>query len=160
MRLYFTSLLAFGLVPACLAAPETAPAPQWSPDQQAIIALIEHGPMGIETDFEAWESKYHEDWTVWFPGQETVRAKGPHMTLVRDYIGSGAKVISYEAQFADIAVFGDTALARFNAVERLENPDGSPRVVYYGGTDLLIRVDDTWKVRTTTVSLMDPPEME
>lgn len=160
MRHLSVLLLTSTLTPACLAAPEAVPAPQWSSDQQAIIALLEHGPMGIETDFEAWERKYHEDWTVWFPGQETVRAKPSHMAAVRDYIGGGAKVISYDAQFADIAIFGDTALARFNALEKLENPDGSPRTVYYGGTDLLLRVGDEWKVRTTTVSLMDPPETD
>ncbi|WP_273184511.1 DUF4440 domain-containing protein [Hyphomonas adhaerens] len=76
------------------------------------------------------------------------------MQLVRDYIEGGARVVSYEAAFADITVLGDTALARFNATESLLEADGSPRTVRYAGTDYLVRVDGTWKVRATTVAFL------
>ena len=132
--------------------------PHWTPDQQEIIALLENGPMGIESNFEAWENEFHEDWTVWFVGQPEVRAKPGHMAGVRDYIGRGAKVISYTAQFADIAVRGDTAVARFNALEELQNPDGSPRTVNYASTDYLVKVDGEWKIRTTTVAHLPQEE--
>ncbi len=124
----------------------------WTPEQKAIIALLENGPMGIESNFEAWEKEFHEDWTVWFVGQPQVRAKPGHMADVRDYIGRGARVISYTAQFADIAVNGDTAVARFNAIEKLQNPDGSLRTVNYASTDYLVKVDGEWKIRATTVA--------
>ncbi len=150
--------LLLGLAAAGPVSAQTAPTSQWTPGQLEIIALLDDGPMGIETDFEAWESDFHEDWTVWFPGQPAARAKAPHMADVRDYIASGAKVVSYQADFADIAIVGDTALVRFNAVETLEEPDGAPRVVRYASTDFLVRVDGEWKVRATTVSLMDAPE--
>lgn len=132
--------------------------PRWTPEQQEIIALLENGPMGIETNFEAWENEFHEDWTVWFVGQPEVRAKPGHMAGVRDYIGRGAKVISYTAQFADIAIKGDTAVARFNAIEKLQNPDGSPRTVNYASTDYLVRVDGEWKIRATTVAHLPQDE--
>ncbi|MCB2113521.1 MAG: nuclear transport factor 2 family protein [Parvularculaceae bacterium] len=132
--------------------------PRWTAEQQEIIALLENGPMGIETDFEAWENEFHKDWTVWFVGQPEARAKPGHMASVRDYIGRGAKVLSYDAQFADIAIMGDTALARFNAVEKLLNPDGSPRTVNYASTDFLVKVDGEWKIRTTTVAHLPDDE--
>ena len=131
---------------------------EWTPEQQAIVDLLKNGPMNIETNFENWEDKYHEEWTVWFAGQPTVRQKPAHMERVRDYIGQGAKVISYTAQFADISVIGNTAFARFNAIEELRNPDGSPRTVYYAGTDYLIKVDGQWKVRATTVAFTPQDE--
>ncbi|WP_375210514.1 nuclear transport factor 2 family protein [Hyphomonas jannaschiana] len=134
--------------------PALASEQDWSADQQAIADLLSNGPMGIETDFEAWASEYHDDWTVWFAGQAEPRAKAPHMQLVRDYIDGGASVVSYEAEFADITVLGDTALARFNATESLMEADGSPRTVRYAGTDYLVRVEGTWKVRATTVAFL------
>jgi hypothetical protein len=118
--------LLFSLAAACAASPQAGPDPRWTPQQQEIIALLENGPMGIETDFEAWENEFHDDWTVWFAGQPDAHAKGPHMARVRDYIGRGARVVSYEAEFADIAIVGLTALARFNAIETLQEPDGTP----------------------------------
>ena len=135
-------------------------AQKWSAEQQEIISILENGPMGIETDFEAWEDEFHLDWTVWFPGQTSARAKKPHMDDVRNYIERGAKIISYEADFADIIVFGETAVARFNAIETIKEPDSKIRIVYYGSTDYLIRVGDTWKIRSTTVALQSAPEKE
>ncbi len=131
---------------------------KWTPEQQAIAELLENGPMNIETNFEDWDDKFHEEWTVWFAGQPSVRKKPEHMEGVRNFIGQGAKVISYTAQFADITVYGNTAFARFNAVEELRNPDGSPRTVYYAGTDYLIKVDGQWKIRATTVAFTPPDE--
>jgi hypothetical protein len=150
--------LLFSLAAACAASPQAGPDPRWTPQQQEIIALLENGPMGIETDFEAWENEFHDDWTVWFAGQPDAHAKGPHMARVRDYIGRGARVVSYEAEFADIAIVGLTALARFNAVETLQEPDGTPRIVHYASTDFLIRVDGEWKIRATTISYTDEPD--
>lgn len=125
----------------------------WTPDQQAIIDLLKDGPVGIETNFDAWEDEFHEDWTVWFVGQDKARTKAPHMEAVRDYVlVRGARVVSYEAYFSDIVVNGDTALARFNAVETLTQPDGSPRVVKYASTDYLVRDGNHWKIRTTTIA--------
>jgi ketosteroid isomerase-like protein len=140
--------------------PAFASEQDWSADQQAIADLLSNGPVGIETDFEAWASEYHEDWTVWFAGQAEARAKVPHMKLVRDYIEGGARVVSYEAEFADITVLGDTALARFNATESLMEADGSPRTVRYAGTDYLVRVDGVWKVRATTVAFLPEDDAE
>ena len=122
-------------------------------DYKSIVNLLKDGPVGIETDFDAWEDEFHEDWTVWFVGQDKARAKAPHMEAVRDYVlVRGAKVVSYEAYFSDIVVNGDTALVRFNAVETLTQPDGSPRVVKYASTDYLVRENDQWKIRTTTIA--------
>tara|TARA_B100000614_G_scaffold97869_2_gene88263 strand:- start:4138 stop:4368 length:231 start_codon:yes stop_codon:yes gene_type:complete len=45
-------------------------------------------------------------------------------------------------------------VARFNATESLLEADGSPRTVRYAGTDYLVRVDGTWKVRATTVAFL------
>jgi hypothetical protein len=126
----------------------------WTPDQQSVIDLLKDGPMGIETDFAAWENEFHHDWTVWFAGSPEAKSKVPHMAGVRDYIGRGAKVVSYKADFADVVIHGDTALARFNATESLINPDGSPRVVHYASTDLLVREARTWKILATTVAFL------
>jgi ketosteroid isomerase-like protein len=152
MKRLFQTAAIFTLCAASL--PAFASEQDWSADQQAIVDLISNGPVGIETDFEAWGSEYHDDWTVWFAGQAEPRAKIPHMQLVRDYIDGGARVVSYEAEFADIAVLGDTALARFNATEALMEADGTPRTVRYAGTDYLVRVDGAWKVRATTVAFL------
>jgi hypothetical protein len=126
----------------------------WTQDQQSVIDLLKDGPMGIETDFEAWESEFHNDWTVWFAGKPEAKSKVPHMAGVRDYIGRGAKVVSYTAEFADVVIHGDTALARFNAIESLINPDGTPRVVHYASTDLLVRAGKSWKILATTVAFL------
>lgn len=158
LRTGLIASLLFSMAAACAASPQAGPEPRWTPQQQEIIALLENGPMGIETDFEAWENEFHEDWTVWFAGQPDARAKGPHMARVRDYIGSGARVVSYEAEFADIAIVGLTALARSNAIETLQEPGGTPRVVHYASTDFLIRSGKEWKIRATTVSFMDEPD--
>jgi len=157
-RTIFIVSLLLGLAAAGAASAQTAAAPRWTPGQLEIIALLDDGPMGIETDFEAWESEFHDDWTVWFAGQPAARARAPHMAGVREYIDRGARAVSYEAAFADIAIVGDTALARFNAVETLREPDGAPRVVRYAGTDFLVRVDGEWKVRASTVTFLDAPD--
>ncbi len=144
---------------AALALPTTAHAEtRWSAAQQEIVDLLGDGPMGIETDFDSWAREFHDDWTVWFPGQGAARGKADHMASVRAYIDGGAQVVSYQADFADIAILGDTALARFNAVETLQEADGSERIVHYGSTDYLIRVDDAWKVRATTVAIQPAPQ--
>lgn len=156
MKRLFPSAALFAL--CAMSLPALASEQDWSADQQAIADLLSNGPMGIETDFEAWASEYHDDWTVWFADQAEPRAKGPHMQMVRDYIDGGARVVSYEAEFADIAVLGDTALARFNATESLIEADGTPRTVRYASTDYLVRVDGAWKVRATTVAFL--PEVE
>ncbi len=157
-RTLFIAALLLGLASAGAARAQAAAEPRWTPAQQEIIDLLDDGPMGIETDFEAWEDEFHDDWTVWFAGQPAARARAPHMAGVRAYIDRGARVVSYEATFADIAIVGDTALARFNAVETLREPDGAPRVVRYASTDFLVRVDGAWKIRATTVAFTDAPE--
>ena len=64
-----------------------------SDEGSAILAIMSRGPVGIENDFEAWERNFHPDWTVWFSGQDGVRARGPHMDSVREYMARGAAVI-------------------------------------------------------------------
>ena len=150
-------LLAVALLSSAL--PSLATASDWSMEQQEIVDLLSNGPLGIETDFAAWEDEFHPDWTVWFTGQAEVRAKTPHMQAVRAYIEGGAKVVSFEAEFADVTIIGDTALARFNATESLQNADGSARIVRFSSTDYLVRVDGDWKVKATTVAFL-PDEVE
>ena len=146
---------------ACLTAlvfitlPASAETVSWSDEQQAVIDVIADGPIGIETDFSAWEDKYHPDWTVWFVGNDSVREKPPHMQAVRDYIDGGARVVGYEAEFADVTILDDTAVARFNAVETIIEADGSERIVHYSGTDVLVKEDDQWLIRTATVAFTD-----
>ena len=49
-------------------------------------------------------------------------------------------------------------IRRFSATESLLEADGTPRTVRYAGTDYLVRMDGTWKVRTMTVAcLTDAP---
>ena len=140
---------------ALIATPALADAPDWTPGQQAVIDVIAGGPVGIETDFTSWEDKYHPDWTVWFVGKDSVREKLPHMQAVRDYMSGGARVIGYEAEFADVALLGNTAVARFNAVETIIEADGSERIVHYSGTDVLVKENDQWLIRTATVAFTD-----
>lgn len=156
-RTLFIASVVLGLAMGGAARAQAAPEILWTPAQQEIIALLGDGAMGIESGFEAWEAEFHDDWTVWFAGQPAVRAKAPHMAQVRDYIGGGARVVDYRADFADIAILGDTALARYNAVETLREADGTTRVVRYAGTAFLVRVDGDWKIRATTVAFTDAP---
>lgn len=127
-------------------------------DRLAIIRLLENGPMGIETDFEAWSAEYHPDWTVWFAGQPEARAKAEHMALVRDYIDGGARVLSYEADFVHIEVRGHTALARFNTTETLREADGSTRVARFASSDMLLKEDGEWRVLTTSIAFLPEDE--
>lgn len=136
------------LCPAVPAAADEA----WSADQQAVIDVLKDGPLGIDQDFESWESKFHPDWTVWFANQPEDRAKAPHMQTVRDYIGGGAVVTGYVFEPVDVLVGADYAHVRFNATETIREADGSIRVVKYGGTDLLVQEDGEWRIRATTVS--------
>lgn len=70
MKRAFRSASLAALFTLCAASlPALASEQDWSADQQAIADLLSNGPMGIETDFEAWASEYHDDWTVWFAGQ-------------------------------------------------------------------------------------------
>ena len=155
-----TTLLVFTLGLATPAHAEMEPQHAWTPAEQEIIAVLENGPMGIETDFDAWADEFHDDWTVWFAGQPAPRAKADHMPMVRDYIESGARVASFTAEFTDIEILGEMALARLNATEELINPDGGTRIVRYASTELLEREEGMWKVRASTVAFLPDPEVE
>ena len=154
------ALLVFMLGLGAPAQAEIEPHPNWTPAEQEIIAVLENGPMGIETDFDAWANEFHDDWTVWFAGQPAPRAKADHMPMVREYIESGARVASFTAEFTDIEILGEMALARLNATEELVNPDGSTRIVRYASTELLERQEGAWKVRASTVAFLPEPEVE
>ena len=77
------------------------------------------------------------------------------MQAVRDYIDGGARVVGYEAEFADVTILDDTAVARFNAVETIIEADRSERIVHYSGTDVLVKEDGQWFIRTATVAFTD-----
>lgn len=153
MRLNRGRGLALALV-LCGAHPAWADDVDWAADQQAIIDLLSDGPLGIENDFESWAAEFHPDWTIWFAGRAEVRAKGPHMQAVRDYIDGGARVTGFEAEFIDITVTGDTAVARFNATESLQEADGSARTSRFASMDYLIREDGVWTIRATTLTFL------
>lgn len=133
-----------------------APEPQ-TDERAAILSILSRGPVGIETDFEAWERNFHPDWTVWFSGQAGVRARGPHMASVRDYIAGGAAVISYDFELDALVVSDETALARFHAIETIREAGGNERRVAYAGTDYLVHEGGRWLIRTSSVSLLEAP---
>ena len=123
-------------------------------DREAILAILSRGPVGIESEFSAWERNFHPDWTVWFSGQDGVRARDPHMANVRAYVATGAAVIGYEFELDDLVLDAETALVRFHAVETIRESDGGLRIVPYAGTDYLVRRDGRWLIRTSSVSLL------
>lgn len=121
-------------------------------DRTAILDILENGPVAIGPGTENWEVNFHPDWTVWFAGGDAVRERGPHMADVRDYVGRGADVVEFELDLVSLQIRGDTAFARYNAVEHIIEGDGGRRDVAYSGTDWLVREDGRWLILSTTVA--------
>lgn len=121
-------------------------------DRTAILAIMERGPVGIGSDFEAWERNFHPDWTVWFAGDEAPRPREPHMDAVRDYVARGAEVEDYALDLVRLNMHGDRAVIDYNAVETIREGDGGLRIVRYSGTDLLVKEDGRWLILTSSLS--------
>lgn len=132
--------------------------PVWSPEQHEIIDLLRSGPVGVERDFSAWSKRYTDTWTVWFAGAPFARSKQDHLPLVRAFIDNGGAVISFDAQFTEIAINGDSAYASYNAIERLQNADGTQRAVHYAAGDFIVKTTDGWKIRASSVAFTSPPD--
>lgn len=117
-----------------------------------IIDLMQNGPLNIGVDTAAWERNFHPEWTVWFAGSETPRARADHMPAVYAYVESGAVVTGYELDVVSLDVFGAVAQIRYNAVETIREGDGNLRVVPYSGTDVLVFEDGRWWIRSSSLS--------
>ncbi len=153
MRDSRTVLAGAALACAMLAAPAAAigdDAP-WTAEQQAVIDAVSNGPLGIESDFDAWADGYHADWSYWRAGADAVRARAEHMGLVRDYIESGARVESFEMTPIDVIIRNEVALLRYAATETLREADGEVRVVRYASADTLVRDAGGWQVLATNI---------
>ena len=116
----------------------------WTPEQREVIEAASTGPVGIETDFERWESGYHSDWTYWRMGTDQVRPKDVHMDLVRGVIGDGNRVTGFELTPVDVIVRGETALLRYNAVETLVNAAGEEQIIHYSAASVFAMEDGRW----------------
>lgn len=123
----------------------------WTPEQEAVIAALSRGPVGIEEDFERWESGFHPDWSFWQMGTVEVRPRDIHMGLVHELIDGGAAVRAFEFTPVDVVVLGDMAMVRANAVETIEHPDGRSQVVRYASMEMLVRVEGRWLVRASSI---------
>lgn len=131
------------------------PSHSWSADQQAVIDAARNGPMGIETDFDAWARGYHDDWSYWRVGESNTRARSDHMTLVKDYIDAGNRPIDFQMEPVDVIVRGDAALLRLIATETLESPEGERRVVRYASATMMSRHEGHWQILATNIVYLD-----
>ena len=131
---------------------KSIPSPQEAKNE--ILQIIETGPLLLNENFESWTENYHDEWEVWFSGQPSVRSKTPHMSVVRDYIASGATGVGFEAEIVDIDVFGDIAFVRFSAIERLQESNGQLRIVRFSSSDLLIYENEWWQIFATSIAFL------
>ena len=124
-------------------------------EEQAVIDAVKDGPVGIETDFDAWAQGYAEDWSYWRVGDPEIRARDEHMALVRDFIDKGNRPTAFALEPVDILIRGDIALLRLIAEETLLSPSGEERVVRYASASVLTREDGVWQVLATNIVYLD-----
>ncbi len=128
---------------------------EWTPEEQAVIDALKKGPMGIESDFDAWAGGYADDWTYWRVGEEDVRLRHEHMALVREFIDAGNRPTSFDLEPVDVIVRAEVALVRLIATEGLQEADGGERVVRYASAAMLVREDGQWKMLATNIVYLD-----
>jgi ketosteroid isomerase-like protein len=127
----------------------------WTPEEQAVIDAVRHGPVGIESDFDAWASGYADAWTYWRVGDRATRPRGEHMALVREFIDAGNRPTAFELEPVDVIIRGDVALLRLVATEDLLSADGEQRVVRYASASMLVLEDGRWKTLATNIVYLD-----
>lgn len=131
-------------------------AERWTLEEQAVIAAVSKGPVGIEDDFDAWADGYAADWSYWRLGASDIRERDAHMQLVKEYIDGGARVVGFEMTPVDVIVHGDAALVRLNALETIIEADGQTIDVQYSSAAFLIREGGEWRLASS--NLFYPPE--
>ncbi|MEM9619076.1 MAG: nuclear transport factor 2 family protein [Pseudomonadota bacterium] len=136
-------------------ANEDVAAPQWTPEEQAVIDAVSNGPIGIEDDFDAWASGFTDTWSYWRIGAAEIRERDAHMRRVKDYIDGGARVVAYEMTPVDVVVRGTAALLRLNATETIEEAGGETVVVQYSSAAFLIKEGGVWRIEAS--NLFYPP---
>jgi len=127
----------------------------FTPQQQAVIDAVKNGPVGIESDFDAWADGYAEDWTYWRVGAKDTRARGEHMRLVRDFVEAGNRVTAFHLDPVDVVIRGDVAMLRFIATETFVDVDGETSAVRYASATLLTREEGRWSVFATNIIYLD-----
>ena len=138
--------------PGMAADAETA---GFTPEQQAVIDAVKKGPVGIESDFDAWADGYADDWTYWRIGAKNVRPRGEHMTLVRDFVDAGNRVIGFDLEPVDVVIRGDVAMLRLIATETFVSVEGETSSVRYASAAMLTREDGRWKILATNIVYLD-----
>jgi ketosteroid isomerase-like protein len=128
---------------------------KWTSEEQAVIDAVKDGPIGIESNFDAWEQGYADDWSYWRVGDPEIRARDEHMALVRDFIDEGNRPTAFALEPVDLLIRGDIALLRLIAEETLLSPSGEEKVVRYASATVLTREDGVWKVLATNIVYLD-----
>lgn len=128
---------------------------KWTAEEQAVIDAVKDGPVGIESDFDAWAQGYAEDWSYWRVGDPETRARDEHMALVRDFIDKGNRPTAFALEPVDILIRGDIALLRLIAEETLLSSSGEERVVRYASASVLTREDGDWRILATNIVYLD-----
>ncbi|WP_370334951.1 nuclear transport factor 2 family protein [Parvularcula marina] len=139
---------------------QAAEEPRWTPEQQEIIDVASRGPFALNDDFDAWAEGYHPDWSYWRLGAETIRPRDEHMQAVADYMATGVRIVGFEFTPIDVVVRGDTALLRYNAIESIENPDGTRRDVHFSAAGFYAREEGEWKVLASNLYYVPDGEAE
>ena len=150
---YGLTLLVF-LVTAGQVSASTEAA-EWTPEQQAVIDAVSKGPIGIETDFDAWADGYADAWTYWRVGDTEVRPRDRHMSLVREYIDAGNRPTAFDLEPVHVVIRGDVAMLRLIATEILRSAEGETRIVRYASATMLTREGDQWKTLATNIVYLD-----
>lgn len=122
------------------------------PDRAAIIAILERGPVGLATDFEAWAGNFHPEWSVWFAGRDAAVERDVHMQRVRDYVATGIDVEAFDFDLVRYQRYGDTAIVDFQATEYIRQADGTLRTVRFSETAVLLREHGRWLIRSSSLS--------
>ena len=127
----------------------------FTPEQQAVIDAVKNGPVGIESDFDAWADGYARDWTYWRLGAKETRPRGTHMALVRDFVEAGNRVTGFELEPVDVVIRGDIAMLRLIATETFVSTAGETSAVRYASASMLTREEGRWKVLATNILYLD-----
>lgn len=139
----------------CFIAPAHGQETDWTPEQQAVIDALKNGPVGIESDFDAWAAGYAADWTYWRVGDDHTRGRDEHMALVHEYVDAGNRPKAFELEPIDVIIRGDVALLRLIATEELQEANGDERVVRYASAAMLVREDGRWTMLATNIVYLD-----
>lgn len=151
-----TPILLPALLLAALPLAAQEASPEWTPEQREVIESMQRGPVGIENDFDGWASGYAPTWTYWRLGDDAIRAREPHMALVRDFLAQGNGVVGFRLFPVDVQLLGDVALVRANAEEDVRDPEGATRTIRYSTFTVLRRLEGAWRIHAS--NLFYPPE--